>query len=263
MPGSLAPNAEQVVQWILEHPDQCPTGATSARRSNLNDFDADSDSDSASTDTVEESPPVGATNSDTKYALWSDFKSPDQYAMYVRGLVVPGMIVRCCRDFEEIRKGDIGTVLKVDTEGLHDLNVQVDWQRHGAHYWMCFFHIELVEPPPPPSSRADDCPSSLTADVIRVGSHVRIRANISMPCYKWGSVVRGSIGVVTAINDRDVTVDFPQQYNWTGQLCEMELVCHANPASSTMGAAAPPATGDLIEDWSRFVLHSFCLKCHK
>lgn len=50
------PTAEQVVQWILEHPDQCPAllgGSSSQARSNTNDFDADSDSDSASTDTVE------------------------------------------------------------------------------------------------------------------------------------------------------------------------------------------------------------------
>lgn len=257
MSGSIPPNAEQVVQWILEHPDQCPDAGGASTRANLNDFDADSDSDSASTDTVEESPAGATAASDARYSLWSDFKSPDQYAMYVRGLVVPGMIVRCCRDFEEIRKGDIGTVLKVDTEGLHDLNVQVDWQRHGAHYWMCFFHIELVEPPPP-APKVDECDSTTTnadAKEIRIGSHVRIRANVSMPCYKWGSVVRGSIGVVTAINDRDVTVDFPQQYNWTGQLCEMELVCQANPASALSNGTAP-AVGDLIEDWSRFVVFS-------
>lgn len=51
---SAQPTAEQVVQWILEHPDQCPAllgGSSSQARSN--DFDADSDSDSASTDTVE------------------------------------------------------------------------------------------------------------------------------------------------------------------------------------------------------------------
>lgn len=167
--------------------------------------------------------------------------------MYVRGLVIPGMTVKCCRDFEEIRKGDIGTVLKVDTEGLHDLNVQVDWQRHGATYWMCFIHIELLEPP-----AKEDC-ADAEAQVIAVGSHVRIKANVSMPCYKWGSVVRGSIGVVTAINDRDVTVDFPQQFSWTGQLCEMELVWQGNPASLQLhNNGAGGHTGDLIEDWSRF-----------
>lgn len=46
------PTAEQIVQWILEHPDQCPV-LSGASRVNTSDFDADSDSDSGSTDTVE------------------------------------------------------------------------------------------------------------------------------------------------------------------------------------------------------------------
>lgn len=50
-----APNADQIVQWILEHPDQCPPLPTGPymTRANVNDFDADSDSDSGSSDTVE------------------------------------------------------------------------------------------------------------------------------------------------------------------------------------------------------------------
>lgn len=80
-----------------------------------------------------------------KFETRKDFQTADLYALYVRGLVRPGMTVRCCRDFEEIKKGDMGTVLIVDTEGLHDLNVQVDWRNHGSTYWVCFVHIELVE----------------------------------------------------------------------------------------------------------------------
>lgn len=56
MPPSDAPHptAEQIVQWILEHPDQCPVlSGPSSARANTADFDADSDSDSGSTDTVE------------------------------------------------------------------------------------------------------------------------------------------------------------------------------------------------------------------
>lgn len=48
-----------------------------------------------------------------KYATRDDFDTLDQYATYVRSIVTAGMIVRCCEDFEEIRKGDIGTVEKV------------------------------------------------------------------------------------------------------------------------------------------------------
>lgn len=168
--------------------------------------------------------------------------------MYVRGLVAPGMTVRCCHDFEEIRKGDVGVVQKVDTEGLHDLNVQVDWQVHGASYWMCFVHIELLE-------AAKHQNVDFSQQRIMIGSHVRIRANISTPRYKWGSVPRNSIGVVTAVADSgDISVDFPQQFNWTGHVSEMELVCQGNPAANEHNAGDQDENeGDIIEDWSRCI----------
>lgn len=73
-------------------------------------------------------------------------------------------------------------------------------------------------------------------NTIVVGSHVRIKANVSAPRYKWGSILRGSVGVVTAINDSgDVTVDFPQQFSWTGQLSEMELVSNFQVNFQSLG----------------------------
>lgn len=174
--------------------------------------------------------------------------------MYVRGIVAPGMLVRCCQNFEEIQKGDIGTVLKVDTEGLHDLNVQVNWRMHGSPYWMCFIHIELLEPPkqlPTTMSYMDT-----QQQTIMVGSHVRNRLNVTTPRYKWGSVPRDSIGVVSSINDNgDITVDFPQQFNWTGHVSEMELVCQGNPAANEQNSEQlqSPTDGDIIEDWSRCI----------
>ncbi len=47
-----------------------------------------------------------------------------------------GMTVRCCRTYEEVHEGDIGRVVKLDRDGLHDLNMQVDWQRKGGTYWV-------------------------------------------------------------------------------------------------------------------------------
>lgn len=178
--------------------------------------------------------------------------------MYVRGLVVPGMLVKCCRDFEEIRRGDMGHVLKVDTEGLHDLNVQVDWQMHGATYWMRFVHLELLEPP---SVKADaSAEGNAAASEITVGSHVRTRPNVKVPCYNWGSLTHDSIGVVTAIDDQEVTVEFAQQFSsWSGPLGELELVCQGNPDSQLHGSggATQPhcsaGSGDIIDDWSRCI----------
>lgn len=45
--------------------------------------------------------------------------------MYVRDNVEVGMLVRCCKSYEEVQLGDIGKVVKIDREGLHDLNLQV------------------------------------------------------------------------------------------------------------------------------------------
>lgn len=45
--------------------------------------------------------------------------------MYVRDNVEVGMLVRCCKGYEEVQLGDIGKVTKIDREGLHDLNLQV------------------------------------------------------------------------------------------------------------------------------------------
>jgi E3 ubiquitin-protein ligase HERC2 len=59
------------------------------------------------------------------YNQRSDFLSNDEYAMYIHDNIAEGMLIRCCKTYEEVHEGDVGRVLKVDNEGLHDLNVQV------------------------------------------------------------------------------------------------------------------------------------------
>lgn len=59
------------------------------------------------------------------YYQRNDFLSNDEYAMYVRDNVEVGMLVRCCKSYEEVHCGDIGKIIKIDREGLHDLNLQV------------------------------------------------------------------------------------------------------------------------------------------
>ena len=44
-----------------------------------------------------------------------DFLSNDDYAMYVRDNIQVGMMVRCCRTYEEVYEGDLGKVVKVNT----------------------------------------------------------------------------------------------------------------------------------------------------
>lgn len=59
-------------------------------------------------------------------------------------LLQVGMMVKCCRTYEEVYDGDIGKVIKLDRDGLHDLNVQCDWQQKGGTYWVRYIHIELL-----------------------------------------------------------------------------------------------------------------------
>lgn len=61
------------------------------------------------------------------FNLRSDFLSNDEYALYVRDNIALGMMVRCCKTYEEVHEGDVGRVLKIDREELHDLNVRVSF----------------------------------------------------------------------------------------------------------------------------------------
>lgn len=225
-------------------------------RFNENDSETESMSDAIEALSLNE---TSITN-ERKYATRDDFESLDQYAQYVRGIVAPGMIVKCCEDFEEIRKGDIGAVEKVEPEALHDLNVYVDWKMYGTVYWMRFVHIELLEPSSITNDQMASCSSSNVEPTIMIGSFVRIQQNVSTPRYKWGSVAPNSIGVVTAINENgDVSVDFPQQFNWSSHISEIELVCQGNPDANDYYDVQE---GDLIEDWSR-IIRSLCVSSNE
>nr|CAD7453257.1 unnamed protein product [Timema tahoe] len=203
--SEVAPSPETLVGWLLEHPEQA------------------------------------LSNSDTGasaggYNKRSDFLSNDEYAIYIRDNITEGMLVRCCKTYEEVHEGDIGRVLKVDSEGLHDLNVQVDWQHKGSTYWVRFIHVEL----------AGFLPTAVVGQhPLKVGDKVKVKQAVKNPKYKWGSVNHSSVGVVTRIsnNGRDVTVDFPQQSNWTGVVSEMEPVPCCHQGVSCEGCLMFPVTG--------------------
>ncbi|XP_011782820.1 PREDICTED: E3 ubiquitin-protein ligase HERC2-like [Colobus angolensis palliatus] len=92
-------------------------------------------------------------------------------------------MVRCCRAYEEVCEGDVGKVIKLDRDGLHDLNVQCDWQQKGGTYWVRYIHVELIGYPPPSSSSH-----------IKIGDKVRVKASVATPKYKWGSVTHQECG---------------------------------------------------------------------
>ena len=68
----------------------------------------------------------------------------DDYAQYVKANIAVGMIVRCRQAYKNVRVGDIGRVMKLDDDGLHDLNVQADWLVQGGTYWVRFIDCQLV-----------------------------------------------------------------------------------------------------------------------
>ncbi|KAI8124136.1 putative E3 ubiquitin-protein ligase HERC2 [Lucilia cuprina] len=247
----MTPTPEQIVQWILEHPDICNNTIDPGDYNDPTEIMGHSTSDASLPQQQKLSSLQDPEYQPFKYETRQDFQTADQYAMYVRGLVCPGMIVRCCRDFEEIKKGDIGTVLKVDTEGLHDLNVQVDWQLHGTTYWVCFVHIELLEKPVEKLTSTAMNLERQTSQIV-IGSQVRMRA---APRYKWGNVMRGSVGTVTAVCGKNVSVDFPQHPGWKGSVNDIETVGTSVQGSTLLGfnSLSAPAASDLIEDWSRCI----------
>ncbi|XP_049844846.1 E3 ubiquitin-protein ligase HERC2 [Schistocerca gregaria] len=230
--SEVPPSPETVVGWLLEHPSH--TLVESDSDSSFNEVSSDSDtaSENLGSCVVSGAPDVTST---TGYNQRADFLTNDEYAMYVRDNITEGMLVRCCKSYEEVHEGDVGTVLKVAYDGLHDLNVQVDWQNMGSPYWVRFIHVELIgflpflSPPPP----------------VKVGDRVKVKQSVRTPKYKWGSVTHGSVGIVTSVssNGREISVDFPQQSDWTGVISEMEVVSSSHPTVSCDNCRAFPITG--------------------
>ena len=136
----MGPSPESVVGWLLEHPDQTDLlldGQSPAPAAGLEDQD-DSDSFSDSFEDIDASgasdgivlgnaqnEQITGGSSSRVFQRRCDFSSNDEYAIYVREHICVGMSVRCCRSYEEVHEGDVGRVVKLDRDNLHDLNVQV------------------------------------------------------------------------------------------------------------------------------------------
>ncbi|XP_022244118.1 E3 ubiquitin-protein ligase HERC2-like isoform X2 [Limulus polyphemus] len=257
------PSAEALVSWLLEHQDQV---VDLSDDESFTSFEGFSDSDSFSED-MEMEAMLQPVNHDT-YRKRSDFLSNDEYALYICHHIQPGMWVRCCRTYEEVHESDVGRVVTLDRDGLHDLNVQVDWQRKGGIYWVRYIHVELLGHSPPPTpvypGQSGISNTCSTSEPIKVGDRVRVKSSVSTPQYKWGSVNHNSIGVVTSISPsgRDVTVDFPQQSNWTGLVSEMERVPSIHERVTCDSCQTYPVSGPR---YKCRVCHNFdyCENCFK
>lgn len=132
-----------------------------------------------------------------------DFRSPKKLL---------GLVSKLWRVFKVTGsrpKCHMGFCTQLDRDGLHDLNVLVNWQRKGGVYWVRYIHVELLgyshsSSPPPTPAPATPVPlttatqSATQSGALRVGDRVRVRPTVSQPKYKWGSVSRSSVGTVTS-----------------------------------------------------------------
>lgn len=89
-----------------------PELSSSDDSSDVDDDDSDAGS---SSDTDSSSSEGEAISMPTDFKRRNDLSSNDEYARYVRDNIQVGMMVRCCRTYEEVHEGDIGRVIKVGT----------------------------------------------------------------------------------------------------------------------------------------------------
>ncbi|TTL10203.1 E3 ubiquitin-protein ligase HERC2 [Bagarius yarrelli] len=67
----------------------------------------------------------------------------------------------------------------------------------------------------------------VTAEAVRtikVGDRVRVKSSVVSPSSGWGEVKRGSVGVVKSLDKENITVNFPEHFNWIGIVSEMDIV---------------------------------------
>ena len=84
--------------------------------SDLDDDDDDDGSDgSLSSDTNTSCSENENNQAPIGFKKRSDLTSNDEYARYVKENITVGMMVRCCRTYEEVHEGDIGRVIKVNS----------------------------------------------------------------------------------------------------------------------------------------------------
>ncbi|XP_039549152.1 tripartite motif-containing protein 5-like isoform X2 [Pimephales promelas] len=114
-------------------------------------------------------------------------------------------------------------------------------------------------------NNVSDLPTKSPPFDIKVGDTVRVKPSVVIPTHKWGSVTHSSIGIVKKIQGKFLTVDFPEQKNWTGVVSEMEHVTSAGSDLLTMNASVDIKVGDRVRvkpsittpkhNWGRNVTH--------
>ena len=238
------------------------------------------DSEDSSTLTTEEASHRNATaeqlsqsqahGEESMFKTRQDFVTNGDYAMYVRDNIRVGMKVKCCKSFEEVHEGDTGTAVKLDRDGLHELNVQVDWKEKNGTYWVRYIHVELLgyetasgynecsesgisiqetsenEELNLPGDMADEAMVELVQREINRGDRVRVKSTVLQPRYKWGSVTHQSVGTVVGFNKRgNAIIDFPEQSGWNALLSELDIVADPQAVHQTQATSESPGSSNL------------------
>lgn len=123
--GTVTPSPETLVAWLLEHQDiSSPIDDSTQTQSSVDAEFSDSDSLSDEFEDIDASGHDCCIQPEV-FKKPSDFLNSDEYALYVQDHISIGMTVKCIQTFDDVYEGDIGKVVKIERDGLHDLNVQV------------------------------------------------------------------------------------------------------------------------------------------
>ncbi|CAL1297267.1 unnamed protein product [Larinioides sclopetarius] len=246
---------EVVVSWLLEHEDEI---ADISDDDSSTSFEAYTDSDSFTADD-ENDALKGFCPGKVENVFYNrgDFHNELDYTFYMAENLCVGSLVRCCSEFQDIRKGDIGVVVNAEPGSY---NVRVEWKRVGKTYWMRYKYLELLHP----LLQVDQTASS-GQYCLEVGDQVRIKSTVNTPFYKWGSITHESIGIVRGFKSegQKVIVDFPTQMGWKGLTSELERV----PGSPNVNMICGGCQALLLKgSWYKCRTcpnFSFCSKCYK
>lgn len=280
---AVSPSPETLVAWLLEHhhtveqQQQQNSINTPQRQSSLNTHSSTeaelSDSDSIS----EEFEDIDASGHDTclqpeVFKKPADFSNNDEYARYVQEHISIGMTVRCCQTFDDLYEGDVGKVVKLDLDGLHDLNVQVDWQQKAGKHWVGYVHLEMIGyplpvPQPVPAHMQNPTlhmasmvaaagqshhhsPQKLLLEQglhqIRVGDRVRlapIQSRMGHALVWAPKFSSADFGIVTTICGDQATVKFADNMKVTGPLKDLVLDVSTHPGVVCDGCFSSPIVG--------------------
>lgn len=193
---------EQVVSWLLEHPDVTVTD-------NEREHSENNDSNPASVDITAPQSESMLIHSDDSILIDSDSEESicenDE-----QELLKLGSLVQCVQTTVNISVGDIGTIEKFLSDSG---NVLVHWEKLDKALWITTDWIALVK------SSAENSAS------LKVGSQVQLKENTDIHTYNMNPSFKNEVGTLINVAGKKAIVLFPNQHNpWEGDITDLKLV---------------------------------------